>query len=183
MPRKIVLWLAILVSIAGWPISLLVNPQKLEIGFVWQLGDAGEERKILFQKLALDASPIKRIFYNNKTTIISDRYTKNILSLVNPNNYFFGDMKFPYPAAVGFLVGVYVSIKEKKHFKLWLYGCGAILLMSFLKKLDGWDLAAYPLLAVITIDGLKEIHKHKFGWLLLLLIAVVGLIEIGRILP
>lgn len=173
--------------------SLAVHPPRLETGLVWQLDDAKEEKGLLTQKLGLDTSRIKKIFYNNKTTILFDRYSKNVLVMVSLNNYFFGNqpqvdvteishrMKFPYPAIIGFLVGVYISIKKKKYLKLWLAGFAIVLFVSFFKNMDGWDMAIYPVLGIITIEGLKEINKYKFGWLLLMLIAVVGLIEIGRL--
>ncbi len=193
MVGKKILWLAILVVMVGWPMSLIINPPKMETGFVWQLNDAKEEKRLLTQKLGLDTSWIKKIFYNNKTTILFDRYSKNVLVMMSLNNYFFGNqpqvdvievghrMKFPYPAIIGFLVGVYVSIKKRKYLKLWLIGCGIVLLVSFFKNMDGWDMAIYPVLGIVTIGGLKEINKYKFGWLLLSLIAVLGLIEIGRL--
>ncbi len=194
LSRKIILWLAALVVMAGWPVSLIITSPRIETGLVWQLNDAEEEKKVLTQKLGLDTSRIKKIFYNTKTTIIVDRYTKNVLAMMNLNNYFFNSfpqvditeidhrMKFPYPAAIGFLIGVYVSLKKRKHLKLWLTAIGIVVLVSVFKKIDGWDVAIYPVLGIITVDGLKEINKHKFGWLLLSLIAVIGLIEIGRML-
>lgn len=182
MVRKIIFLSAVLITLAGWPVSFIVNPPNIETGFVWQLNDAGEEKKLLLQKLALNASPLKKIFYNNKTTIPLDRYTKNILTMLDANNYFFGDrLKFPYPVIIGFVVGVYVSIKKKKYLKLWLYGFGVVIFASLFKKTDGWDTTMYPLLGIITSVGLKEISRQKLGWMLLILITILGLIQIGRL--
>jgi hypothetical protein len=179
---------------AMWLLSLITDPPKMQTGFVWQLSDAQEEQRLLIQKLGLDTSRVKKIFYNTKTTIVLARYTKNVLLSLDLNNYFFAGhpqvdvteigqrMKFPYVAIIGFLMGVYISIKKKKYFRVWLTTCGIVLLISFFKKIDGWDVAMYPLLGFITIEGLKEINKYKFGWVLLLLIAVVGMTEIGRLL-
>lgn len=193
MPRKIILWLTVLVVMAGWPISFINDPPKMEIALVWQVDDSEKEKDLLFQKLALDASLIKRIFYNSKATITSERYTRNILGMVNLNNYFFNNhpeadpteanhrMKFPYPSIIGFLTGAYLSVKKKKHFKLWIGGCVIVLLLSFFKKMDGWDMAVYPPMGIIIFEGLKEINKRKFGWILLTLITTVSLLEIGRL--
>ncbi len=195
MIRKIILGLTVLVVMSGWPLSLVVNPPKLETGLIWQLDDASEERKSLLQILGLDATRVKQIFYNNKTTILADRYINNVLIMMNINYYFFGNhpqvdytdtdnrMKFPYPAVIGFLAGVYVSIKKKIHLKVWAGGCAAVLLVSLFKKPDGWNAAVYPVLGIITVEGLKEISKHKSGWILLLLITAVGLTEVARLLP
>jgi hypothetical protein len=192
--KKIIFWLAVVVMMVGWPVSLITDPPKIQTGFVWQMNDAQEEKRLLLQKLGLDTSRIKKIFYNSKTTIMLDRYTKNVLTLMDLNNYFFAGhpqvgmtdisqrMKFPYVAIIGFLAGVYISIKKKKYFKLWLVAAGLVLFVSFFKKIDGWDVAMYPLLGFITIEGLKEINKYKLGWLLLLLIAAIGATEIGRLL-
>ena len=179
---------------ARWPLSLLIEPPKIESGLVLQTSDAQIERKILVQKLGLDHTPVKKIFYNSKTTIPLERYSKNILVMTSLNNYFFGNnpqadvaeighrIKFPYVALVGFLAGTYASIKKRKHIKLWLTGCMVIFTVSLFKKMDGWDLAMYPIIGIITIFGLREINKYKYGWLLLLATAAVGLVEIGRLL-
>lgn len=194
MNKKIILWLAILVALAGWPISLIFNPPKMGTGLILQLNDAAEEKKLLLQKLGLSTSPLKKIFYNNKTTIVLGRFTKNILFTLNLNNYFFGSYpqtdvtevnhraKFVYPALIGFLVGVYLSIKKKTHKKLWLIALITALFVSLFKKVDGWDTLLFPSLGIITVDGLKEIYKRKYGWLILILIIVIGLLEIWRIL-
>lgn len=191
--KKIILWLSILVVTAGWPVSLIVSPPKIEKGFIFQLNNADEEKKILLQKLGLITSPLKKIFYNNKTTIISGRYAVNILSLVNFNNYFFAGnpqvdvtevnhrMKFVYPAIAGFLVGVYLSIKKKKHVRLWIFTGITILILSIFKNADGIDFILFPAFALIIIDGMREIFKYKHGWLMLLVLTMLGLFEMGRI--
>jgi hypothetical protein len=167
----------------SWPVSLIVNPPKIETGFVWQLDDAQEEQKLLVQKLGLDTSPIKKIFYNTKTTILFDRYTKNVLVVADFTNYFFTSqqLKFPYPMLIGFLTGVYVSIKKKRHLKVWLTGLGIVLLVSLLKKIDGIDFMMYPIIGFITVCGLKEISKYKFGQLVVIVITIIGLTEIWRV--
>jgi hypothetical protein len=192
--RKVIWWLSLLIVIAGWPVSLIAEPPKMETELVWQLDDAAEEKRILTQKLGLDSSQIKKIFYNTKTTIPSSRYIKNVLVMVDMNNYFFGKhpqaevteggyrMKFPYVAIIGFLAGVYESVKRKKYIKLWLGGGVVVLVVSVFKNIDGWDMAMYPLLVMVTIEGLKEINKYKFGWILLLLTVVIGATEIGRLI-
>jgi len=195
MLKKIILGLTVLVVMSGWPLSLIVNPPKFETGLIWQLDDAAEERKSLLQKLGLDATRIKQIFYNNKTTILSERYINNILIMMNLNYYFSGNhpqvdftdvdnrMKFPYPAVIGFLAGVYISVKKKIHLKVWAGWGAAVLIISLFKKMDGWNAAIYPIIGIITVDGLKEISKYKFGWVLILLITTVGLTEIARLMP
>jgi hypothetical protein len=193
MVKTVTMWFAILITLAGWPISLYVDRPKLETEMIWQLTDAEEEKKLLTQKLGLDASPIKRIFYNSKTTIRLDRYTRNVLAMTDLNNYFFSGhpqssvtdtntrMKFPYPAIFGLLAGIYLSVKEKKYLKMWLVGVGLILLVSLFRNIDGWDTLIYPILGIITAEGYKKISCYKFGWLLMLLIVIISLTEIWRL--
>lgn len=159
MSRKRILLFSILAVIIMWPISILTNHLAVETNI---------------------APP--------------DKYIKNLLVMTSLNNYFFGnnpqvDMtelnhrtKFPYIAMVPFLVGVYLSVKNKKHFKLWLIGLVIVLFISLFKSLDGWDFAMYPIIGIITIDGLKEIAKYKYGWIVLILISVISLTEIGRLI-
>lgn len=159
MLKRLIFWLILLALLIPWPLALIKSPSKVVTGFIWQLADAQEEKKILIQKLGLDASPVKKIFYNTKTTILFDRYTSNILTLLDFPKYFFSATKFTYPAIVAFMIGVYISIKNKKRLKLWLTAGMLVLLISFFKKVDGWDFGLYPVLAVIIFDGLRKIWR------------------------
>ena len=47
MVKTVIMWFAILITLAGWPISLYVDRPKLETEMVWQLTDAEEEKKLL----------------------------------------------------------------------------------------------------------------------------------------
>ena len=195
MIKKTVLWLTILVILARWPLSWAFNPPKLETGLIWQMGDAQEENRLRIEKLGLDTSRVKRVFYNKVSTVVFDRFTKNVLALLNINSYFFDNFpsasvsdadtraKFPYPAIIGFLVGVYLSIQQERYLKLWLLAGVSIALLSLFKQADCWNVVLYPILGVFTLDGLKAINKYTFCWLLLLVIASLGLTEIGRIHP
>jgi len=183
-----------LVIMTGWPVSLIADPPIIKTGFIWQMNDAFEEKKVLTQKLGLDASAIKKIFYNTKTTILTDRYSKNVLLMTDLNYYFFGGhprqdigepgyrMKFPFVAIIGFLPGVYISVKRKRRLKLWFVGCVLILFVSLFKIVDGWDMAMYPILGIITFDGFNEINKYKYNWILLTIVAMIGAAEIWRLI-
>lgn len=157
MYKKLILRLAILVVLMAWPISLV------------------RSHPIINMRLELTG------------------YTKNVLVMTSLNNYFFGNnpqvdvneqnhrAKFPYVAILPFLIGIYMSIKNKRHLKLWLMGLIIVLFASFLKNMDGWDFLMYPIVGVIIVDGLKDIGKHKFGLWMLFFIIVIGLTEIARI--
>ena len=193
MVRKILLGLAILVVMSAWPLSIFINPPRMELGLIWQMNDANQEKYLVFQKLGLETSRVKQIFYNTKTTILIDRYLHNILVLLNLNYYYFNNHpqvdvsdidnrpKFPYPALLGLVAGFWYSIRNKKYLTMWSFGCLAVLLVSLFKNLDGWNLAVYPILGIITSKGLIEINKYRYGWAVLLSVVIIGLSEIGRL--
>ena len=191
MWKKIILGILIIEIIISWPISLIKKPAKINWQTIFYSVSSDEEWT--FQKeLALDTSVVKKI-YLNKTTIIKDRYLKNLLVLVDPNNYFFAmhpredvsgvDYRFKYPFwAILFLIpGIGVTLENKKYRKLWWVMLGEILMLSFLKQMDGLDIILFFPITYLLYLGVKKVSKYKYSWVLFIVLIILMAIEIGRI--
>ena len=189
MLKKISFGLVAFLVLVMWPLSLILNPPKTSFKTIFYQ-DKIEELKYL-EKLSLDTSLVKR-FYYNKTTIHKQRYLDNFLVLADLNNYFFimhpredvsgvnYRFKFPFVTIFFLVMAIKVTINQKKYYKIWLIILGQILVLSFLKQMDGLDIFLYIPITFLLYLGAKEITKHKYGWVVnFVLIFLMG-IEIGR---
>jgi hypothetical protein len=190
MLKKILFWLLIGVILISWPLSLIKKPAKIKFETIFY--PASQDEEWSFQKkLALDTSQIKK-FYYNKTTIVKDRYFKNFLVLTDPNNYFFImhpredvsgiDYRFKYPfwVIIFLVLGIKVTIKNKKYFKVWWIMFGEMVILSFLKQMDGWDIILFLPLSFLLFLGAKDLNKYKYSWVLNLFLIILMGIELGR---
>ena len=190
MWKKIIFLILVIEIIISWPISLVKKPAKFKLETIFY--PASQDEEWAFQKkLALDTSKIKR-FYYNKTTILKDRYFKNFLVLIDPNNYFFimhpredvsgidYRIKYPFWAIIFLILGTGVIIKNKKYLKLWEWIFGEMILLSFLKQMDGWDIILFLPISWLIFLGLKSLNKFKYSWLLNLIFIILIGIELGR---
>jgi hypothetical protein len=166
MWKKIIFGILMAVILISWPLSLIKKPAKMTIETIFY--PATQDETWTFQKeLALDTSPIKKIYYN-KVTIIKDRYFKNFLVLIDLNNYFFEmhpredvsgvDYRFKYPfwTIVFLILGIKATVKNKKYSWIWGLIFLEIILLSFLKHLDGWDFILFLPISWLMILGLKK---------------------------
>jgi len=191
MLKKLSFGLVVTLVLAMWPLSLWLNPPKISWETIFYK-DKTEELKFL-EKLSLDTSFIKK-FYYNKTTLIQDRYFKNVMVLTDLNNYFFQmhpredvpnvdyRIKYFYLSIILLIFGIIDSIKNKQNKKVWLLLVAEILVVSFFRKIDGIDFIIYFPLSAIMIDGLKSINKLKGGGLINLILIMVGLFELVRMM-
>jgi len=187
-----VLWLILVTGIIiSWPLSLINKPVHFDKATIFY--PATEEETWNFEKkLALDTSKIKK-FYYNKSTIIKDRYLKNFLVMMDLNNYFFGmhpredvsgvayRFKYPFEAILFFIMAIKATCKNKKYRKIWLIILIEIIILSFLKQIDGWDVILYFSITYLLVMGSKELNKYKFGWLVNLGLIGLMTIEIWRV--
>ena len=191
MWEKLVWSILIIGIIISWPLSLIRKPSHFNKATIFY--PITEEEKWNFEKkLALDTSSFKK-FYYNKTTIVKDRYMKNFLVMTDLNNYFFGmhpredvpgvdyRIKYPFVTVVFLILAIKATIKNKKHIKVWFLLLGEIMLLSFLKQIDGWDIVLFFPLTYLLIVGSKELNKYKFSGIINLAIVLLMAIEIGRI--
>ena len=190
---KKVIWLILITGIIiSWPLSLINKPAHFNKATIFY--PITEEEKWDFEKkLALDTSGFKK-FYYNKTTVIKERYVKNFLVMMDLNNYFFAmhpredvpgvDYRFKYPfvAIIFFVLAIKATINNKKYIKLWIILLSEIILLSFMKQIDGWDVILFLPLTCLLVIGLQELNKYKFSWVINLGILTLMVIEIGRML-
>lgn len=190
MWKKIIFWILIGEILISWPLSLVKKPVKISFETIFY--PVTQEESLDFQqKIALDTSQIKR-FYYNKTTILKERYLKNFLVLTDLNNYFFTmhpredvsgvDYRFKYPFwTIIFLISaIKITVKNKKYFKVWLGLLIGIMILSFLKKVDGLDFILFFPITYLLYLGVKEFNKYKYGWIVNLCLVFLMAMEIGR---
>lgn len=191
MLKKIIFWLLMLEIMISWPLSLIKSPPKTSFETIFY-SFSNDEQWTYSKKLALDTSKIKR-FYYNKITIFKQRYINNFLVLTDLNNYFFTmhpredvsgvnyRFKFPFLAIIFLIVAIKVTINQKKYFKIWLIIFCEMLILSFLKQMDGFDILLYIPITFLLYLGAKELTKYKYSWLLNFVLILLMGIEIGRI--
>lgn len=132
--------------------------------------------------------------YENKTTIFQDKLKSNIFISLDPNNYFFsyhpqeigGNQnlsKFPYPALILFLIGLYF-LPENKH-KNWLFSffITAVISIAFINNQDRFDTLLYLPVSLISFYGLRKIaESSKINFLFFSIFFIpVSLIELIRV--
>jgi len=191
MWKKLIWGLLIIEIVISWPISLINKQAKIKAETIFY--PATEEETWNFQKrLALDTTKIKKIYYN-KTTIVTKRYFKNFLVMMDLNNYFFGmhpredvsgvDYRFKYPfeAILFLIIAIKLTCKNKKYIKVWLIILVEILILSFLKQIDGWDFILFFPITYLLYSGTKDLSKYKYSWILNLGLILLMAVEIGRI--
>jgi len=186
-----VLWLILVTGIIiSWPLSLINKPVHFDKATIFY--PVTEEETWNFEKkLALDTSKIKK-FYYNKSTIVKDRYLKNFLVMMDLNNYFFAmhpredvsgvayRFKYPFEAILFLIIAIKITCKNKKYIKVWLIILAEILILSFLKQVDGWDFILFFPITYLLYLGAKDLLKYKYNWILNLGLVLLMAIEIGR---
>ncbi|MFA5750309.1 MAG: hypothetical protein WC895_03750, partial [Candidatus Shapirobacteria bacterium] len=102
-------------------------------------------------------------------TIIKDRYFKNLLVLTDLNNYFFSmhpredisgvnyRFKYPFWTIIFLVLGIKATVKNKKYTWIWRLMLFEMLVLSFLKQMDGWDIILFLPISWLMILGVKEI--------------------------
>lgn len=190
---KKVIWLILVIGITiSWPLSLIKKPAHFDKATIFY--PVTEEEKWNFEKrLALDTSNFKK-FYYNKTTVFKERYFKNFLVMMDMNNYFFAmhpredvsgvDYRFKYPfvAIIFLILAIKATLNNKKYIKAWGILLSEIILLSFIKQIDGWDIILFLPLTYLLIIGSRELNKYKFSWMINLVLIVLIVMEVGRML-
>lgn len=190
---KKVIWLMVVVGIiASWPLSLINKPAHFEKATIFY--PVTEEEKWNFEKrLALDTSNFKK-FYYNKTTVVKERYLKNFLVMMDLNNYFFAShpredvsgvdyrFKYPFVVLIFLILAIKATVNNKKYVKVWVLSLIEIILLSFMKQIDGWDIILFLPMTYLLIIGSQQLNKCKFSWLMNLGIIILMAVEIGRML-
>lgn len=191
MLKKIFFWILIIEILVFWSLSFIQKPT--QISFQNIFSPATQEERLDYEaKLSLDTSQIKKIYYN-KTTVFKDRYLKNLLVLIDPNNYFFvmhprEDVsgvnyryKYPFWSIIFLIMAIFVTANNKKYFKIWLAFLLEILVLSFFKNLDGIDLILMIPIDILLILGIKDLSKNKYFLPINIILTFLIAIEIWRI--
>lgn len=190
MFKKILYILLILEILICWPISLIKTPANISFRTIF-FPITQEEQISINTKLGLDTSLVKK-FYYNRTTAFKDRYVNNVSILIDPNNYFFimhpregipdivNRFKYPFWAILFLIPGIYITIRNKKYFKIWFLFFAEILILSFFKKIDGLDLILFLPISWLLYLGVKDFSKYKYSWILNLVLLFLMAIEIRR---
>lgn len=190
MIKKIVYIFLIFEIFICWPLSLINTPAKISFKTIF-FPKTPEEEIFINTKIGLDTSIVRK-FYYNRTTIIIDRYLDNLLILIDPNNYFFmmhpregvsniiNRFKYPFWAIIFLIPGTYISIRNKKYFKIWFLFFSEILILSFFKNTDGLDFILFFPISWLIYLGVKDLSKYKYSSILNLVLLFLIAIEIGR---
>lgn len=189
--KNLLFYIVILLVLIAWPVSLLVDKPAISLGTIFYTNDA--EQITLMEKLGLDSSQIKPIYYN-KFSLVKDRYIRNVLVLLDTNNYFFQmhpredvpntdyRAKYFYLAIVLLIVAMVETARSGEYGKVWLFLLVEILIISIFRKLDGIDFGLYFPLSFLMISGLKTINKLKWAVGIDLVLMMVGIAELLRII-
>jgi len=189
---KKIIWVVVISEIIiSWPLSMIKNPPHFDKETIFYK-TTEEENWNFEKKIALDTSRFKRVYYN-KVTIVKDRYLKNFLVLVDLNNYFFAmhpredvsgvnyRFKYPFVVILFLILVIKESAKNKKYAKIWWIILIEILILSFLKQVDGWDIILFFPITFLLVSGSKKVSEWKFGWMINLVLIMLMTEEIGRI--
>jgi hypothetical protein len=85
-------------------------------------------------------------------------------------------------AIIFLILAIKATVNNKKYIKLWIIFLAEVVLLSFLKQFDGWDIILFFPITYLLFVGSKELNKYKFSWIINLGIIVLMIIEIGRML-
>lgn len=114
--------------------------------------------------------------------------------MMDMNNYFFAmhpredvsgvDYRFKYPfvAIIFLILAIKATLNNKKYIKAWGILLSEIILLSFIKQIDGWDIILFLPLTYLLIIGSRELNKYKFSWMINLVLIVLIVMEVGRML-
>ncbi|KKT40320.1 hypothetical protein A3K29_02910 [Candidatus Collierbacteria bacterium RIFOXYB2_FULL_46_14] len=137
---------------------------------------------------------LARIFHN-KTDLFQDKFKSNVLTSLDPNNYFFALHpreifenqnlhKFPFLAIVLFLIGLYLLIKSQD--RLWIVSTllAGIFSIALINNQDKFDLILYLPIALICLIGLRKIFTLCQAYYLIFsfLFLPLSIIELARII-
>lgn len=146
----------------------------------------------LVKKISLIPSRnLARIFYN-KTTVFQQKFRSNLFMSLDTNNYFFSRHpqeigqnlnKFPYPAIIPFLIGLYFIFQNPN--KKWIVSIFSIIIFSiaFLNDQDRFDLLLHLPISLLCFYGLRKL-KDDYGSIFLIFTAVfipISLVELFRL--
>jgi hypothetical protein len=172
-------------------LSLINTPAKISFKTIF-FPKTPEEEISINTKLGLEASLVKKIYYN-RTTVFKDRYINNLLILIDPNNYLFimhpregipnivNRFKYPFWAIIFLIPGIYKSVRNKRYFKIWLLFFFEVLILSFLREIDGLDFILFFPISWLIYLGIKDLSKYKYSSILNIVLLLLMAIEIGRI--
>lgn len=135
-----------------------------------------QKRQEILRNITLYADiPTARLF-QNKPKIVSDKYLENLLTLIDPNNYFFGNsprpvvgnqnlVKFPY-VLLPFIVIAFIKNGKFKYSKILLtFMISSFLSLSTLTNFDRQDFILWPTLSLLFIVILYEFVKEKYRFI------------------
>ncbi len=203
MLKRTLILISQILIFAFWPVSFfLVNRpthfqifnNSLKSGTVFQVSPLDYDS--LVKKVGLFPNRNLARLEQNKLTPIISKYNLNFFSLLDPNNYFFGFhprenvipnqnlIKFPPLSVLFLLIGLYYWQKLNHHKLIFYAIIFFVLILSFLKIFDGFDLVLYFPLALILVHGLLHFSSKKSLLVTpsLLIFCLISLIDLLRII-
>ena len=89
-------------------------------------------------------------------------------------------IKYPFWAIVLLILGIKTAIEDKKIKKIGIIVLTEIIILSFLKHLDGWDFILFAPISWLIFLGGKDLDKYRYGWVLNIGLIILIAVEIGR---
>jgi hypothetical protein len=65
--------------------------------------------------------------------------------------------KYPFWTIIFLVLGIKATVKNKKYTWIWRLMLFEMLVLSFLKQMDGWDIILFLPISWLMILGVKEI--------------------------
>lgn len=134
--------------------------------------------------------------FQNKPSIYLDRFKSNFFALSDPNNYFFGFhpreiegenqnlQKFPSLAILFFLFGLYFLPSDRRWRFIALSLFSLVVLLSFLRNFDRYDLILFIPLSLLIVYGLDKflVGKNKLKMVFVVFFIIFSLIEYAQLI-
>lgn len=132
----------------------------------------------------------------NQTTIFQTKFTANLFSSFDINNYFFGFhpreiakdnqnlSKYPYLALAPFLVGLFFLTQNTHRRWLAVTLLAAIISLATIGAPDKFDFIIYWPISLMIYYGLKKIYRFSglAFWLFTVIFLPISLIELARLI-
>ena len=149
----------------------------------------------LIKKISLIPNRNLARIFENKTTVVQNKYKSNLFVSLDPNNYFFslhpresGDnqnlTKYSYLTIIPFLLGLFY-LKESRD-KAWLASVflAMILSISFINNQDRFDILLCVPVSIMSIFGLKKLKtlSAKYFLIFSVIFILISFVELARII-
>lgn len=149
-----------------------------------------ESKQAILRNINLYPNPIYARVFQNKLNIPIAKFENNFLSLIDPNNYFFGShphelvdnqnlIKIPFVALIFLMYGLYFLKINDFWLRTTILSLFFVLTLSFMDHFDKFDLVLWPVFTIIIFRGYIALQKKSklISFLLICSLFAVTLIE------